>query len=335
MKTIRQQAYPIYHHAADRDPNFYDNPPVVPYMWLNGVSGELWCCTYNEVNANVWRSKDGFIADFSGHYLGTEIDDSGFMFDTGQNYGDHGLHISADGTKVVVMYSNAARVFTLSTPNDVSTAVYTGGLGSPHVNTANFCVSADGLHFAMCEDKDVYHYQCNTPYTFDGAWEPEYYLGYYDDPSLCCFSEDGLKFFYFYYSDYSRIKTLNLNTPFDIASVTGYTEVSGFSYPNYCRSMSFNRKGNYFYMAGGNGSSETYRNSYIYEYALDNNFDLTGLGSAIKGLTLPHDASAMDGRVIHGLDFSHNGDYFICHAGAATGDHQLYQFSNNWIEGLM
>ena len=63
MSMIRQQAYPIYHHVADRDPAYNDNPPVVPYMWLNGVSGELFTCIDNSLDWNVWQGALGTLVD--------------------------------------------------------------------------------------------------------------------------------------------------------------------------------------------------------------------------------------------------------------------------------
>lgn len=56
---LRQQAQNIYHHVEDRDPLYNDNPPFIPFLWLNSVSGELFSCTSNELNNNVWYGSLG------------------------------------------------------------------------------------------------------------------------------------------------------------------------------------------------------------------------------------------------------------------------------------
>lgn len=56
---IRQQAPNIYHHVEGRDPLYNDNPPFIPYMWLNSASGELFSCIDNTIDSNIWKGTLG------------------------------------------------------------------------------------------------------------------------------------------------------------------------------------------------------------------------------------------------------------------------------------
>ena len=51
---LRQQANRIYHVAEPTNPAIDSNPPMIPFMWLNSVSGELFSCLDNTTDTNIW-----------------------------------------------------------------------------------------------------------------------------------------------------------------------------------------------------------------------------------------------------------------------------------------
>jgi|GEM_PF-4181329 len=45
--------------TANRPPNIYVNPPVTPYLWQDLEGGELYVCTDNTRDKNVWVGQKG------------------------------------------------------------------------------------------------------------------------------------------------------------------------------------------------------------------------------------------------------------------------------------
>lgn len=56
-------AYPkdrAYDYVVASDPNATINPIRPNALWLNSVTGQLWTCTSNAINANTWVNQSGF-----------------------------------------------------------------------------------------------------------------------------------------------------------------------------------------------------------------------------------------------------------------------------------
>ena len=52
--NLIQNPYRIYDQVEGRDPLYNDNPPRVPWMFLNSLTGELFTCLDNKLGANIW-----------------------------------------------------------------------------------------------------------------------------------------------------------------------------------------------------------------------------------------------------------------------------------------
>jgi hypothetical protein len=63
---LKQQANRIYNRVELRNPTYNDNPPTVPYIWLNGLTGELFSCTDNTTDLNVWVGTSTGTIEFTG-----------------------------------------------------------------------------------------------------------------------------------------------------------------------------------------------------------------------------------------------------------------------------
>jgi len=83
-----------------------------------------------------------------------------------------GIAYSADGSKVIISsyYSQGTRQFSLSTPFDLSTAVYDDIMMWPSTYTLNISFSRDGLHMLKTDYfATVHHYKLSTPFGISTA----------------------------------------------------------------------------------------------------------------------------------------------------------------------
>jgi len=47
--------------VSENNPAFDTNPPYVPFIWTNYVTGELFVCTDNTKDTNVWQGQSGTV----------------------------------------------------------------------------------------------------------------------------------------------------------------------------------------------------------------------------------------------------------------------------------
>ena len=57
--VMQQDIMPIANYEMATDPTATTNPVRVPVSWLNITSGELWICTDNTTDANIWKGQLG------------------------------------------------------------------------------------------------------------------------------------------------------------------------------------------------------------------------------------------------------------------------------------
>jgi hypothetical protein len=47
--------------VSENNPAYDTNPPYVPYLWTNSVTGELFVCIDNKKDTNIWQGQAGTI----------------------------------------------------------------------------------------------------------------------------------------------------------------------------------------------------------------------------------------------------------------------------------
>lgn len=59
METLRVLPQHNFDYIESSDPTVSINPPVMPCSWLNKTSGQIFLCTSNATDANVWVGQMG------------------------------------------------------------------------------------------------------------------------------------------------------------------------------------------------------------------------------------------------------------------------------------
>jgi hypothetical protein len=54
MTTVRIRPLQRFDYEETSDPLVTTNPPCVPVTWMNLTTGELFICTDNTIDSNVW-----------------------------------------------------------------------------------------------------------------------------------------------------------------------------------------------------------------------------------------------------------------------------------------
>ena len=49
--------------VSENNPTITSNPPYMPYLWTNSVTGELFVCTDNTKDNNKWQGQSGTLIE--------------------------------------------------------------------------------------------------------------------------------------------------------------------------------------------------------------------------------------------------------------------------------
>lgn len=190
-----------------------------------------------------------------------------------------GLFFSPDGTKLFYLGSGSdtVREVTLSTPWDLSTAVFVQVIAAGDSIPNDLAFSPDGTKMFILGDTNnrITQYSLPTPWSLTGAASTGYYLtipttgdGAETGPQGLCFSSDG---YYVYYvgSGSDTVYQWSLNAPFDLS--IGPTYVRSFyvgAQETTPTAIDFSSDGTRMYVLGTNGDD-------INEYRLSTPWDIS------------------------------------------------------------
>jgi len=170
-----------------------------------------------------------------------------------------GLAFNNDGTKLYVVGSQNDRVYeyNLSTPYDISTAVYNDNLSvsSQDVAPTDLAFNNNGTKLYIVGDGNnrIFEYTLSTPYDISTAVYNDYLDVSAQDGTVqsMAFNDDGTKL-YVLGSDTDKLYEYNLSTPYDISTAVynDYLDVYGTSEEAVPRGMTFNNDGTKLYIVG-------------------------------------------------------------------------------------
>ena len=215
-----------------------------------------------------------------------------------------GMYLKPDGTELYIgAYTGHVYQFTLSTPNDISTASSTGNYNIDEVyDTVALTFKPDGTKMYATGGTDVYQYTLSTAWdittaSYDSVSYTPSDMGSSDIHSLN-FNSDGTKLFM---SDDgssdNRIREYSLSTPYVISSAS---TTSNYLYHNKAnvRGVDFSSDGTKIFLS-------SYSTQTVYQYNLASPYTL----SSSQGTTADaeYDASSTISSSMYSMAFSNDG----------------------------
>ncbi len=223
---------------------------------------------------------------------GTDIDVSGAIYTgaaeelsiSAQEATPAGMAFNNDGSKMFVVGINDDAVveYTLTTPFDVSTAIYAGVgeeffVGAEESSPRGMAFNNDGSKMFVVGSIDdaVVEYSLSTNFdvstaTYAGAGE-EFFVGAEESsPRGLAFSSDGSKMFVVGFDD-DAVVEYSLSTNFDVSTATyagASEEFSVNAQESTPQGLAFNHEGSQMFVVGSNGDA-------VVEYHLSVNFDVS------------------------------------------------------------
>jgi hypothetical protein len=215
-----------------------------------------------------------------------------------------GMYLKPDGTELYIgAYTGHVYQYTLSTPNDISTASSTGNYNIDEVyDTVALTFKPDGTKMYATGGTDVYQYTLSTAWdittaSYDSVSYTPSDMGSSNIHSLN-FNSDGTKLFM---SDDGssdkRIREYSLSTPYVISSAS---TTSNYLYHNKAnvRGVDFNSDGTKIFLS-------SYSTQTVYQYNLASPYTL----SSSQGTTADaeYDASSTISSGMYSMAFSNDG----------------------------
>jgi len=215
-----------------------------------------------------------------------------------------GMYLKPDGTELYIgAYTGHVYQFTLSTPNDISTASSTGNYNiDEHNDTLALSFKPDGTKMYAADGTNMYQYTLSTAWdvttaSYDSVSYTPSDMGSSDIHSLN-FNSDGTKLFM---SDDgssdNRIREYSLSTPYVISSAS---TTSNYLYHNKAnvRGVDFSSDGTKIFLS-------SYSTQTVYQYNLASPYTL----SSSQGTTADaeYDASSTISSGMYSMAFSNDG----------------------------
>jgi len=251
-----------------------------------------------------------------------------------------GMYLKSDGTELYIgAYTGHVYQFTLSTPNDISTASSTGNYNIDEAyDTVALTFKPDGTKMYASDATTVYQYTLSTAWdvttaSYDSVSYTPSDIGSSDVHSLN-FNSDGTKLFISDVdSSIKRIREYTLSTPYVVSSASTTSNYLYHAKTNV-RDVDFNSDGTKIFLS-------SYSTQSVYQYNLASPYTL----SSSQGTTADaeYDASSVISSNLYSIAFSNDGTkLFILESNTdtvkqfSTTESQntiAYGISETWVNG--